>query len=178
MAHCWRFDTEVLWLKEHAGAGKLGRIVRTKSYGVHANWGPGGWFTQKPYAGGGVLADLEAILGGDVVRGAWEFSAGGGYSSGEPVYLSFDVGGGCCREDVSVWQYDGADWAEYDAWEAEYQAQMAQEANETLEDREPELWDARAATDPYWPPQEVDDTEQVEPEIVHWPDAAQAEGVI
>ena len=58
VAHCWRFDTEVLWLKEHADAGKLGRIVRTKSYGVHANWGPGGWFTQKLYAGGGALADM------------------------------------------------------------------------------------------------------------------------
>jgi predicted dehydrogenase len=58
VAHCWRFDEEVLWLKERIDAGALGRVVRTKGYGVHANWGPGGWFTQKRFAGGGALADM------------------------------------------------------------------------------------------------------------------------
>lgn len=58
VAHCWRFDREVLWLKEQVEAGRLGQIIRTKGYGVHANWGPGGWFTQKQYAGGGALADM------------------------------------------------------------------------------------------------------------------------
>jgi predicted dehydrogenase len=57
-AHCWRFDPEVLWLKEQAGRGRLGQIIRTKGYGVHANWGPAGWFTQKQLAGGGALADM------------------------------------------------------------------------------------------------------------------------
>jgi len=56
VAHCWRFDEEVNWLK--AQAPKLGRIIRTKGYGVHSNWGPGGWFTQKALAGGGALADM------------------------------------------------------------------------------------------------------------------------
>lgn len=56
VAHCWRFDEDVLWLKERVG--KLGRIVRTKGYGVHVHWGPGGWFTQKALAGGGALADM------------------------------------------------------------------------------------------------------------------------
>jgi predicted dehydrogenase len=32
--------------------------VRTKGYGVHANWGPGGWFVEARYAGGGALADM------------------------------------------------------------------------------------------------------------------------
>jgi predicted dehydrogenase len=58
VAHCWRFDPEVLWLKEQAEQGRLGRIIRTKGYGVHSNWGPGGWFTQKKFAGGGALADM------------------------------------------------------------------------------------------------------------------------
>ncbi len=58
VAHCWRFDPEVLWLREQARAGKLGRIIRTKGYGVHVNWGPGGWFVQKPFAGGGAMADM------------------------------------------------------------------------------------------------------------------------
>jgi predicted dehydrogenase len=58
VAHCWRFDEEVLWVKEQVDSGRLGDIVRTKSYGVHVNWGPGGWFTRKEFAGGGALADM------------------------------------------------------------------------------------------------------------------------
>lgn len=56
VAHCWRFDDEVLWLKERVD--QLGEIIRTKSYGVHVNWGPSGWFTQKELAGGGAMADM------------------------------------------------------------------------------------------------------------------------
>ena len=56
VAHCWRFDEDVLWLKEQAA--KLGKIIRTKGYGVHTHWGPSGWFTQKELAGGGALADM------------------------------------------------------------------------------------------------------------------------
>ena len=58
VAHCWRFDEEVNWLKRQIDAGKLGKVLRTKGYGVHVNWGPGGWFTQSRYAGGGALADM------------------------------------------------------------------------------------------------------------------------
>ena len=58
VAHNWRFDEEVLWLKENTS--KIGKIIRTKSYGVHVNWGPGGWFTQKQFAGGGAMADMES----------------------------------------------------------------------------------------------------------------------
>lgn len=56
VAHCWRFDEDVLWLKGQSP--KLGKIVRTKGIGVHTLWGPGGWFTQKELAGGGALADM------------------------------------------------------------------------------------------------------------------------
>jgi predicted dehydrogenase len=56
VAHCWRFDDDVLWLKKESK--KLGRIIRTKGYGVHSHWGPAGWFTQKQLAGGGALADM------------------------------------------------------------------------------------------------------------------------
>ncbi len=56
VAHCWRFDEDVLWLKKHSA--KMGRILRTKGYGVHVSWGPAGWFTQKKLAGGGALADM------------------------------------------------------------------------------------------------------------------------
>lgn len=56
VAHCWRFDEDVNWLKKQTP--KLGKIIRTKGYGVHAHWGPAGWFTQKALAGGGALADM------------------------------------------------------------------------------------------------------------------------
>ena len=56
VAHCWRFDEEALWLKSHLAG--IGRIIRTKGYGVHVQWGPSGWFTQKQFAGGGAMADM------------------------------------------------------------------------------------------------------------------------
>jgi predicted dehydrogenase len=56
VAHCWRFDPEVLWLKEQSS--KLGKIIRTKGIGVHTHWGPSGWFTKKEFAGGGAMADM------------------------------------------------------------------------------------------------------------------------
>jgi len=56
VAHCWRFDPDVLWLK--AQSKKLGRIIRTKGIGVHTHWGPSGWFTQKQFAGGGAMVDM------------------------------------------------------------------------------------------------------------------------
>jgi predicted dehydrogenase len=65
VAHCWRFDEDVLWLK--AQASRLGKIIRTKGYGVHTHWGPSGWFTQKELAGGGAMADM-GIHALDTVR--------------------------------------------------------------------------------------------------------------
>ena len=56
VAHCWRFDPDVLWLKEQSK--RLGKIIRTKGIGVHTHWGPSGWFTQKQFAGGGAMADM------------------------------------------------------------------------------------------------------------------------
>jgi predicted dehydrogenase len=56
VAHCWRFDEDVLWLRNQSP--RLGKIIRTKGYGVHTHWGPAGWFTQKQFAGGGAMADM------------------------------------------------------------------------------------------------------------------------
>jgi predicted dehydrogenase len=56
VAHCWRFDEDVRWLKKQTSL--LGKIIRTKGYGVHTHWGPSGWFTQNRLAGGGALADM------------------------------------------------------------------------------------------------------------------------
>lgn len=67
VAHCWRYDPEVLWVKDEVARGRVGRIIRTKGYGVHVNWGPSGWFTQARFAGGGAMADV-GIHAIDTVR--------------------------------------------------------------------------------------------------------------
>jgi predicted dehydrogenase len=58
VGHMWRFDTEVDYIKKVIKSGQLGKIFKTKGYGIHENWGPDGWFTQKKLAGGGALADI------------------------------------------------------------------------------------------------------------------------
>ncbi len=58
VGHMWRFDTDVNFVKSVLDEGTLGKIVKTKGYGIHENWGPAGWFTQKELAGGGALADM------------------------------------------------------------------------------------------------------------------------
>jgi predicted dehydrogenase len=58
VAHCWRFHTDVLALRARVAAGELGEVVKTRSYGVHAGWGPSGWFTDPALAGGGALLDM------------------------------------------------------------------------------------------------------------------------
>ena len=58
VGHMWRFDTDVNYIKGIVDTGQLGRIVKTKGYGIHENWGPAGWFSNKELAGGGALADM------------------------------------------------------------------------------------------------------------------------
>ena len=56
--HPWRHHPAVIALRDAIVAGELGRVVRTHGYGVHADWGPGGWFTDPALAGGGALVDM------------------------------------------------------------------------------------------------------------------------
>jgi predicted dehydrogenase len=58
VAHCWRFHPEVRAMHERIAAGALGDIVKTRGYGVHAGWGPAGWFVDRELAGGGALMDM------------------------------------------------------------------------------------------------------------------------
>lgn len=58
VAHCWRFDAEAQLLRAYVADGDLGRIVRTRGYGLHTHWSPGGWFAQKELSGGGALMDM------------------------------------------------------------------------------------------------------------------------
>jgi predicted dehydrogenase len=58
VAHCWRFHPDVRALRARVAAGELGEIVKTRSYGAHARWGPSGWFTDPALAGGGAMLDM------------------------------------------------------------------------------------------------------------------------
>jgi predicted dehydrogenase len=58
VAHCWRFHDDVLALRARVAAGEFGEVVKTRGYGVHAGWGPSGWFTDPELAGGGALVDM------------------------------------------------------------------------------------------------------------------------
>lgn len=58
VGHMWRFDIDTNYIKDAIDAGRLGKIFKTKGYGIHENWGPEGWFTNKKLAGGGALADM------------------------------------------------------------------------------------------------------------------------
>ncbi len=58
VAHCWRFRDEVIAMRDRIAAGELGEVVKTRGYGVHAGWGPSGWFTDRALAGGGALVDM------------------------------------------------------------------------------------------------------------------------
>lgn len=58
VAHCWRFRDEVRAMRDRIAAHELGEVVKTRGYGVHANWGPSGWFVEPALAGGGALMDM------------------------------------------------------------------------------------------------------------------------
>ena len=58
VAHCWRFRDEVRAMRDRIAAGEFGEVVKTHGYGVHARWGPSGWFTDPLLAGGGALVDM------------------------------------------------------------------------------------------------------------------------
>jgi predicted dehydrogenase len=54
----WRFHPDVEWARQVVASGLIGDIVKTKSYGVHVNWAPAGWFVNKDLAKGGALIDM------------------------------------------------------------------------------------------------------------------------
>jgi len=58
VGHMWRYRPEVIALRDRIAAGEFGGIARTHGFGVHALWGPSGWFTDPALAGGGALIDM------------------------------------------------------------------------------------------------------------------------
>ncbi len=58
VGHMWRCHPDVITLRNRIAEGEFGSIVRTHGWGVHAGWGPSGWFTDPELAGGGALIDM------------------------------------------------------------------------------------------------------------------------
>lgn len=58
VGHMWRYRDEVIVARDRIAAGAVGRPIRTRGYGIHAGWGPSGWFTDPAMAGGGALIDM------------------------------------------------------------------------------------------------------------------------
>lgn len=58
VGHMWRYRAEVVETRRRIADGSVGRPVRTRGYGIHASWGPSGWFTDPSLAGGGALIDM------------------------------------------------------------------------------------------------------------------------
>jgi predicted dehydrogenase len=60
IAHMWRFDREILWLRDLVASGALGKVFRVKSHAIWLYEGPppGSWFVTQKFAGGGALADM------------------------------------------------------------------------------------------------------------------------
>jgi predicted dehydrogenase len=60
IAHMWRFDREILWLRDVVASGALGKIFKAKSHAIWLYDGPrpASWFVKRDLAGGGALADM------------------------------------------------------------------------------------------------------------------------
>ncbi len=85
IAHMWRFDPEILWLKNVVASGQLGKVFKAKSHAIWLYEGPasGSWFVTPQFAGGGALADM-GIHSIDTLR----FVLGGA----RPIRVSASVG--------------------------------------------------------------------------------------
>jgi predicted dehydrogenase len=74
--HMWRYHDDVQFVRQIIHDGLIGKVIQTKSYGLHLRWGPDGWFADREQAGGGALIDMGVhaidttryILGEPVVR--------------------------------------------------------------------------------------------------------------
>lgn len=60
IAHVWRSNEEMQWLRDVVNSKKLGRIFKCRAHAVPAGWGPqaGSWRTQIELSGGGTFADI------------------------------------------------------------------------------------------------------------------------
>ncbi len=75
---------------------------------------------------GVVKTSLENLLDpSQSLLAGWEFAASEGYTSGDPVYLSFEVGEGLLQDGLMAWHYDGAAWTPFAAADLAYHGRYA-----------------------------------------------------
>jgi len=71
------------------------------------------------------LSLLQGLIDpGKAILSGWSFSATG-YTAGDPMYLSLQVGGGQTFLDLDVWRFDGTGWAKYLNTDLAYDNQFA-----------------------------------------------------
>lgn len=64
MAHVYRFDPQVVWLREQVLSGRLGPVLRSRALALRTTGPMGGaWYKEKNHSGGGALAEagLDAL---------------------------------------------------------------------------------------------------------------------
>ena len=114
VGHMWRYHPDVIALRDVIRKGDLGTIVRTHGYGVHAHWGPAGWFIDKALAGGGALIDMgihaidtARFLLGDPqpvrVQATLGFGKYGDYNVDDDGIVTVDWDNGVCSIIESGW---------------------------------------------------------------------------
>ena len=95
IAHMWRFDHEIRWLREVIDSGVLGAIFKVKAHAVSLGTllpARNSWFWDKTYAGGGCFVDmgvhsidLISFLFHDSIRPRTVFAHAGNYFQAAPV---------------------------------------------------------------------------------------------
>ncbi|GAP15957.1 predicted dehydrogenase [Longilinea arvoryzae] len=114
----YRFDEQVLWLRQQVLSGRLGKVIRSRALGLRSGGPPGGvWYTAKRHSGGGVLAEagLDAL---DTLR----FILGSPDPGLIYAHLDFGDGGGEVEESAEVmiqWE-DGSSSTLEAAWRQSY----------------------------------------------------------
>jgi predicted dehydrogenase len=60
IAHVWRSNLEVRWLREIVRSGAIGTVTKAKAHAIVAGRGPeaDSWFVRREMSGGGALADV------------------------------------------------------------------------------------------------------------------------
>ena len=76
--------------------------------------------TTTSIGGGTLIALITSWPAGETVLSGWSLSATSGYTAGDPVYLSFNVGHAQLLDDLQVWQYAGSAWSQYAATDLTY----------------------------------------------------------
>lgn len=68
--------------------------------------------------------EAAALPSDETLLAGWTFTASG-YTEGDPVYLSLDIGSGFSLADLATWHYDGAAWTSYTPADLTYDGEFA-----------------------------------------------------